>query len=80
LVDEARDILSVWSTKSYDLDPLGDWVFSNVGEPCDECSSSGKVEHGAAQLIFWNRMPDIVGLLKWEELNEIRRAVMEEGP
>jgi hypothetical protein len=79
VVNEARDELSAWRIYSYDLEPLGDWAFSHIAyELCSQCSSIGRAKFDAAQLEFWNRLPDTFGLASWAELKEMQRAVMEE--
>ncbi|KAJ6579210.1 hypothetical protein DFH09DRAFT_1077500 [Mycena vulgaris] len=62
---------------SRDLNPLHDWVMSELAiELCPECSSAVGKDYTTSQQEFWNRMPIIFGLPSWEELRNERRDAM----
>ncbi|KAJ7155715.1 hypothetical protein C8R46DRAFT_1116299 [Mycena filopes] len=79
---ELRSALASWSRTHRDLNPLGDWVFSDLDPEeglCAECSDSLEAQHGGAQSAFWLGLPHIFGLPDWEQLLDMRRAVMEDS-
>ncbi|KAF7371317.1 BTB domain-containing protein [Mycena sanguinolenta] len=82
MVSEALTALSSWGKIDRDLDPLGPWVLHKDGDDqlCSECMRYAAAAYGKVQLEFWNSLPDILGLPGWNELKQMRRAVMEDAP
>ncbi|KAJ6552928.1 hypothetical protein B0H19DRAFT_155833 [Mycena capillaripes] len=77
---QARSSLSHAAICENDLNPLGHWTFDTMNAAlCSVCADSGMEEYTDAQLKFWNRLPEIFGLPGWNELKEMRRAIMEEA-
>ncbi|KAK7062386.1 BTB domain-containing protein [Favolaschia claudopus] len=78
-ISEGHDVLKRWNDDCTDMDPLGPWVFDYVdGSLCDGCEDLARVQHRAAQEVFWDTLPTLFGLPGWDELKELRRRVIEE--
>ncbi|KAJ7776973.1 hypothetical protein DFH07DRAFT_731393 [Mycena maculata] len=76
---EAREFLLIRTKQGRrDTDPLQEWVFAETENGlCVVCSVAGQAEYSSAQLFFWLDMPEIFKLPSWEDLDELRRQVME---
>lgn len=76
-------VSSHWSDTHRNLNPLSESVFDLLEEPdaelCVDCNKYAQSEYSTAQLAFWQRLPGIFGLPEWEELVEMRQAVMEDA-
>ncbi|KAJ6451308.1 hypothetical protein C8R45DRAFT_883383 [Mycena sanguinolenta] len=80
VVSEARLALSSWTSTTRDLQPLYPSVlFSIDDELCSDCDAYAESTYEKAQVELWNRLPEILGLPGWEELEQMRRAVMEDA-
>ncbi|KAJ7776964.1 hypothetical protein DFH07DRAFT_1056603 [Mycena maculata] len=85
--DCAEAVLEAWEfllirTKQgcRDADPLQEWIFAETeNDLCVVCSVAGQAEYSSAQLFFWLDMPEIFKLPSWEDLDELRRQVMEDA-
>ncbi|KAJ7155724.1 hypothetical protein C8R46DRAFT_1004965 [Mycena filopes] len=78
-LSSARAALVSWGATDRDLWPLAEWVFDEMEDSlCARCEAFAQAEYSAAQRAFWTRLPEIFGLPEWEELVEMRRAVMED--
>ncbi|KAJ7114959.1 hypothetical protein C8R44DRAFT_629550 [Mycena epipterygia] len=80
ILAEGRILLLEWTTSGRrDLDPLKGWVLDErESELCGACLRDARASHGAAQRIFWDRMPYIFGLPGWDELRQMEADMVGE--
>ncbi|KAJ7504861.1 hypothetical protein B0H11DRAFT_1979671 [Mycena galericulata] len=55
-----------------------DWDFVKGQGMCDACISAAKRHHREGLARFWQQLPIMFGLPKWEELHRMKRAAMGE--
>jgi hypothetical protein len=73
LVRDALAHLGQSAAAEADLNPLGEWLFSDlICSLCRDCGLAALNYHTCGQLDFWKRMPGIFGLPEWEELIKMK--------
>ncbi|KAJ7768517.1 hypothetical protein B0H16DRAFT_1882338 [Mycena metata] len=67
-----------WTDMTWPLDFWNEDIWQAITNDgmCPRCIADGKVLHVAARQEFWDRLPQMFGLPRWEELEAMRRVAL----